>query len=130
MPFCGYIKVENVFLRTLDSSHKRGYYNIKSSYFNLGIFMISAGIKELKNNLSRYLTLVKRGEDILITERGRAVARIIQAAPKNKSIREALGPLIVKGLIALPSQEIDKEIIAPVEVPGKLVSEMAIEDRR
>ncbi len=92
--------------------------------------MISAGIKELKNNLSRYLTLVKRGEDILITERGRAVARIIQAAPKNKSIREALGPLIAKGLITLPSQGIDKEITAPVEVPGKPVSEMAIEDRR
>ena len=119
-----------VFLRILDNSHKRGYYNIKSSYFNLGVFMISAGIKELKNNLSRYLTLVKRGEDILITERGRAVARIIQAAPKNKSIREALGPLIVKGLIALPSQGIDKEITPPVEVPGKPVSEMAIEDRR
>ena len=92
--------------------------------------MISAGIKELKNNLSRYLTLVKGGEVILITERGRAIARIIQAAPKNKSIREALGPLIVKGLITLPSQGIDKEITAPVEVPGKPVSEMAIEDRR
>ena len=92
--------------------------------------MISAGIKELKNNLSRYLTLVKRGEDILITERGRAVARIIQAAPKNKSIREALGPLVATGLITLPSQGIDKEITSPVEVPGKPVSEMAIEDRR
>jgi prevent-host-death family protein len=119
-----------VFLRTLDNSHKRGYYNIKSSHFHLEVFMISAGIKELKNNLSRYLTLVKGGEDILITERGRAIARIIQAAPKNKSIREALGPLIVKGLITLPSQGIDKEITAPVEVPGKPVSEMAIEDRR
>jgi len=38
--------------------------------------------------------------------------------------------LIVKGLITLPSQGIDKEITAPVEVPGKPVSEMAIEDRR
>ena len=92
--------------------------------------MISAGIKELKNNLSRYLTLVKKGEDILITDRGKAVARIIQAAPKTKSIGEVLSPLIAKGLITLPSRGIDKEIAAPIEVPGKPVSEMAIEDRR
>ena len=92
--------------------------------------MISAGIKELKNNLSRYLALVKRGEDIMITDRGKAVARIIQEGPKNKSIREALSPLIVKGLITLPSQGIDNEITALVEVPDKPVSEMAIEDRR
>jgi prevent-host-death family protein len=114
----------------LDNLHKRGYYNTKCSYFHLEVFMISAGIKELKNNLSRYLALVKRGEDIMITDRGKAVARIIQEGPKNKSIREALSPLIVKGLITLPSQGIDNEITALVEVPDKPVSEMAIEDRR
>jgi prevent-host-death family protein len=92
--------------------------------------MISAGIKELKNNLSRYLSRVKKGEDILITERGKIVARIIQEDPKNTSMREALSPLITKGLITLPSQKIHREIPEPVEVPGKPVSEMAIEDRR
>lgn len=92
--------------------------------------MISAGIKELKNNLSRYLSRVKKGEDILITDRGKIVARIIQEDPKNISMREALSSLILKGLITLPSQQIDKEIPAPVEVPGKPISEMAIEDRR
>jgi len=38
--------------------------------------MISAGIKELKNNLSRLLVRVKAGEEILITDRGRPIARI------------------------------------------------------
>jgi len=92
--------------------------------------MISVGIKELKNNLSRYLSRVKKGEDILITERGKVVARIIQEDPKNTSIREALSPLIVKGSVTLPSQKINKEIPVPIEVPGKPISEMAIEDRR
>ncbi len=92
--------------------------------------MISAGIKDLKNNLSRYLSRVKKGEDILITERGKVVARIIQEDPKNASIREALSPLIVKGSVTLPSQKINKEIPVPMEVPGKPISEMAIEDRR
>jgi len=92
--------------------------------------MVSAGIKKLKNNLSKYLYLVKKGEDILITERGKVIARIIREDPKNISLREALSPLIVKGLIALPSQKIDKEVSTPVKLPGKPVSEMVIEDRR
>ncbi len=92
--------------------------------------MISAGIKELKNNLSKYLSQVKKGKDILITERGKAIARIIQEDPKNISLREILGTLIIKGLITLPNQKIDKEISAPVKLPGKPVSKMVIEDRR
>ena len=92
--------------------------------------MISAGIKELKNNLSRYLSQVKKGEDILVTERGKPIARIIRDAPKDISLREALSPLVVKGLVKLPSQKIDREIAPPVKLRGKPVSEMVIEDRR
>ena len=73
---------------------------------------------------------MKKGEDILITERGKVIARIIREDPKNTSLREALSPLIVKGLITLPSQKIDKEISTPVKLSGKPVSEMVIEDRR
>jgi prevent-host-death family protein len=92
--------------------------------------MISAGIKKLKNNLSKYLYQVKKGEDILITERGKVIARIIREDPKNISLREALSPLIIEGLITLPSQKIEKEISAPLKLSGKPVSEMVIEDRR
>jgi len=92
--------------------------------------MLSAGIKELKNNLSRYLSLVKKGEDVLITERGKIIARIIQEEPENESWRKALNHLMVRGLLTLPSRKIDRDIPPPVEVPGKPVSEMAIEDRR
>ena len=92
--------------------------------------MVSAGIKKLKNNLSKYLHLVKKGEDILITERGKVIARIIREDPKNISLREALSPLIIKGLIALPSQKIDNDVSTPVKLSGKPVSEMVIEDRR
>lgn len=92
--------------------------------------MISAGIKELKNNLSRYLARVKMGEDVIITERGKTVARIVREDPRNMSIRIALTPLVEKGLITLPSHKINKEVPSPVKVPGKPVSEMVIEDRR
>ena len=92
--------------------------------------MISAGIKELKNNLSRYLSHVKKGEDILVTERGKAIARIIKEDSKDIYLREMLSPLIVRGMVKLPSQKIDRAISNPVKLPGKPVSEMVIEDRR
>jgi prevent-host-death family protein len=92
--------------------------------------MISAGIKEVKNNLSRLLAQVKAGEEILITKRGKPVARIIKENHGDKSIRAALEPLVQKGLVTLPSRSILKDRISAVETLGKPVSEMVIENRR
>lgn len=38
--------------------------------------MMSVGIRELKNNLSRYLRRIQAGERVLITDRGRPVAEL------------------------------------------------------
>jgi len=92
--------------------------------------VIVAGIKDVKNNLSRLLTRVKAGEEILVTERGRPVARIVKENHGDKSIRAALGSLVQSGLIALPGRSILKDGISALEVPGKPVSEMVIEGRR
>ena len=92
--------------------------------------MISAGIKEVKNNLSRLLARVKAGEEILITERGSPVARIVKENQGDKSIRAALGPLVQKGMIALPSRSLKKDRISAAEASGKPISEMVIEGRR
>jgi len=94
------------------------------------LVMISAGVKDVKNNLSRYLDQVKSGEEILITERGKPVARIVKENSAIRKTRAALEPLIQKGLIALPSRSINKEGLKTLGVPGKLVSDMVIEDRR
>ncbi len=92
--------------------------------------MISAGIKEVKNNLSRLLAKVKAGEEVLITDRGSPVARIVKENQGKKSIHEALAPLVQKGLLTLPSRSIPKEGISAIRVPGKPVSDMVTEDRR
>ncbi len=39
--------------------------------------MRSAGVAVLKSNLSELLTAVKAGEEVCVTERGRAIARIV-----------------------------------------------------
>lgn len=39
----------------------------------------SVGVRELRQNLSQYLDRVKAGEDLVVTERGAVVARLIPA---------------------------------------------------
>jgi len=92
--------------------------------------MITVGIKDLKNQLSRYLSFVKKGEDVLITERDKVIARIIHENPQKTSLRQALHSLIMQGLITFPTDKIDKDVLDPIEIHGKPVSEMATEDRR
>ena len=41
----------------------------------------TVGVRELKNQLSRYLDRVKAGEEITVTDRGRPIARLTATAP-------------------------------------------------
>jgi len=43
--------------------------------------METVAVAKLKASLSRYLASVKRGEEVLVTERGKPVARIVPVAP-------------------------------------------------
>ena len=92
--------------------------------------MQSAGIKEFKNQLSRYLAFVKKGDDVLITEHGRVIARVIKEDSHSSSLRQALQPLVLKGQVIMPKCEIKRNIPNPVKLPGKAVSEIVLEDRR
>ena len=92
--------------------------------------MVTAGIKELKNQLSRYIALVKSGDEVLITERGRVIARVVKEDSRRSSLRQAMQALVLKGQIVMPTREINRDIPAPVKLPGKEVSEMVLEDRR
>jgi prevent-host-death family protein len=92
--------------------------------------MVTAGIKELKNQLSRYIALVKKGDDVLITERGRVIARVVKEDSHHASLRQELRPLVLRGQVILPTRDIKRDIPDPIKVPGKAVSEIVIEDRR
>jgi prevent-host-death family protein len=44
------------------------------------------GVRELRQNLSRYLAQVKEGESFVVTERGREVARLTPSGPADSPI--------------------------------------------
>lgn len=48
----------------------------KGSYSSYLCFMKSVGIKNLKNNLSRYLEMVRAGELVYVTDRDEVIAEI------------------------------------------------------
>jgi prevent-host-death family protein len=48
--------------------------------------MNQVGVRELRQNLSRYLVQVKAGESFVVTERGREVARLTPSGPADSPI--------------------------------------------
>lgn len=55
---------------------------------------MEAGIRDLRNHLSQYLDRVRSGEEIVVTDRGEAVARLV---PLDRP--RVLDRLIVEGLV-------------------------------
>ena len=93
--------------------------------------MIFVGVKELKNSLSHYLSFIKKGEMIFITERGKRIARITAILSSSKmNFMDQLGPAAAKGVVTLPTRHLRKAFGKRTALAGKPLSEMILEDRR
>jgi prevent-host-death family protein len=55
---------------------------------------MEVGVRELRDNLSRYLAQVRSGEDVVVTDHGRAVARLV-----GLSGERPLDRLIAEGVV-------------------------------
>jgi prevent-host-death family protein len=67
----------------------------------LEVLMKRAAVSELKARLSEFLTSVKAGEEIVITDRGRPVARITPITRDRNAVTERLSMLERAGLAAI-----------------------------
>lgn len=92
----------------------------------------SVGIRELKTHLSKYLRNVKNGGEVIVSERGRVVARIIPANKRSKPPLEAiLLKLSEEGKIILPT--VYKKSSLPLsrkKIEGSPFSDAVREGRR
>jgi len=70
---------------------------------------VEVGIRELRANLSAFVDRVKKGEDVILTERGRPVARITQSGGPLSRLNE----LIAQGRATAP-----KEPKRPINTKG------------
>jgi len=93
--------------------------------------MKQAKISDVKNNLSRYLRLVRAGEVIRILDRDVPVAQIVPISTATEGAGvEVLVSLERRGLIRRGSGKLDREILE-TDPPGQPcgVLEALLEDR-
>ena len=85
---------------------------------------VEAGVRELRDHLSRYLDLVKDGQEVTVTDHGKAVARLV---PLDQP--RAIDRLISEGLISQPTEP--KRPRTEPRVSGRrTVSDLVAEQRR
>ena len=85
---------------------------------------MEVGIRELRNHLSRYLDEVRNGEEIVVTDRGRAVARLVPLSGERKIDR-----LIAEGRVTPAENRGPRTVPKPVPFRGS-VSDLLRDERR
>lgn len=86
----------------------------------------SVGIRELKNNLSKYMRRVKRGETIVITEYGKPIGRIIAEGSPTES---RLQGLIAAGVLRWNGEKLPSRSPAAINQSASSASDLISEDR-
>jgi prevent-host-death family protein len=84
---------------------------------------MEVGVRALRDGLSRHLDDVKEGHTITVTERGRAIARIVPVDGPT-----TLEQLIAEGRVTAPDRG-RRKLGPPVKVAGT-VSDLIADQRR
>lgn len=86
---------------------------------------IEVGVRDLKNNLSRYLDQVEAGVEVVVTDRGRRVARLTGI---DVVVKDKLAALVEAGLVRPPTSKVRQRPL-PLRSEGS-VSELVAEQRK
>ena len=85
---------------------------------------MEVGIRELRAHLSRYLDQVREGDEIVVTDRGKPIARI---SPTNG--RSRIDELIAAGVLTPPVNRGPRTVPKPTKIKGG-ISDLVDEQRR
>lgn len=83
---------------------------------------MDVGIRELRADLSRFIKRVREGEEIVVTDRGKPVARIVPVAERK------IDRLIREGKVTPAPKPWRGPLPPPIE--GGPLSDLVIEGRR
>jgi prevent-host-death family protein len=93
--------------------------------------MQKVGSREFKNRMGRYMRAIRKGQSLLLTDRGKPVAKISPADEEAKpepTTMDILKRLEAEGKLRLGKRPLGKFRAIPSR--GKSASEMILEDRR
>jgi prevent-host-death family protein len=83
------------------------------------------GIRALKNDLSRYIELVRSGQEVIVTDRGRPVARLSTVDHATDRLAE----MVAAGLVRPPTNVTRRQPAPRIKAKGT-VSDLVAEQRR
>ena len=92
--------------------------------------MRSVNVAELKNQLSKYLTFARGGEEIVIRDRNLPVAKLVPFSTEEASEEELL--LVAAGKMRLPQEPIDVDELLKIptgRVSGNEAVQALLKDR-
>ncbi len=92
--------------------------------------MKTASVAELKAKLSEYIATAKRGEDVIVTDRGRPVAKLtalVGAEHRNEKLEKA----IREGHLIAPTSKLPPDFFSRprLQDPEGLVLKALLEER-
>ena len=91
-----------------------------------------AKVSELKASLSKYLARVKAGEEVIVTERGKPVAKLVPMPRDEDPEMERLRDMERRGLVTMGTGRVSDDFwdLPMPEDPEGLVLKALLEERR
>jgi prevent-host-death family protein len=87
------------------------------------------GVRELKTNLSRYVAEVRGGAEVVVTDHGHPVARLVPI--EDQTAMDRMAELIARGEVTPRQARGPRAVPDPIELPGgATVSDLVAEQRR
>ncbi len=87
------------------------------------------GIRDAKANLSKLLKRVKGGNEVIITERGRPVGKIVPVLPQSFALEERLKRLEECGAIEPRNRKHMNKVPPPLPLAEGIAQKVLQEDR-
>jgi prevent-host-death family protein len=92
---------------------------------NMATSKVEVGVRDLKNNLSRYLDRVQEGEEVIVTDRGKPVARLSSLDHSTDRLAE----LIAAGVVRPARRAVRRPPARRIKPKGS-VSDLVADQRR
>lgn len=91
----------------------------------------TAAVSELKAGLSAYLARVKAGEEVVVTDRGTPVAKLVPIPPSYEPEEERMRRLVREGVLRPPTRPLPDDFwtLPRPEDPEGLVLKALLEER-
>ncbi len=87
------------------------------------------GIREAKVHLSRYLKMVRNGAEIVITDRGKPVGKIVPIEQTELPLSDRVKQLEDQGLIVRQPDKSSGKIPTPIPLADNIAQKILQQDR-